>query len=143
MWASRPTAASISVPARSACSSTTLPLHSQFRAALELCYLLEGRVRRLVSWTRRRDAIQRRLRDAQEGLNLFRLENLATLESNGKTSGRRSEKRIPTGKLFGFRKFDRIETSAGIGLYPIMIRIAFEQHTNLLIKLPFRMNPAI
>ncbi len=42
------------------------------RAALELCYLLEGRVRRLVSWTRRREAIQRRLRDAQEGLNLFR-----------------------------------------------------------------------
>jgi hypothetical protein len=31
------------------------------------------------------------------------------------TSGKRSEKRIPTGKLFGFRKFDRIKTTAGIG----------------------------
>jgi hypothetical protein len=31
------------------------------------------------------------------------------------TNGSRSEKRIPTGKLFGFRKFDLIKTSAGIG----------------------------
>jgi len=31
------------------------------------------------------------------------------------TSGKRSEKRIPTGKLFGFRKFDLIQTSAGRG----------------------------
>jgi 5-methylcytosine-specific restriction endonuclease McrA len=31
------------------------------------------------------------------------------------TSGKRSEKRIPTGKLFKFRKFDLIKTSAGRG----------------------------
>jgi HNH endonuclease len=31
------------------------------------------------------------------------------------TCGRRSEQRIPTGKLFGFRKFDLIKTPAGIG----------------------------
>jgi 5-methylcytosine-specific restriction endonuclease McrA len=31
------------------------------------------------------------------------------------TKGPRSEKRIPTCKLFGLRKFDRIKTSAGIG----------------------------
>lgn len=31
------------------------------------------------------------------------------------TSGARSEKRIPTGKLFGLRKFDLVETAAGIG----------------------------
>ena len=30
------------------------------------------------------------------------------------TKGSRSEKRIPTGKLFGFRKFDLIETSEGV-----------------------------
>ena len=31
------------------------------------------------------------------------------------TKGGRSEKSIPTGKLFGLRKFDRIETSKGNG----------------------------
>lgn len=31
------------------------------------------------------------------------------------TKGKRSEKKIPTGKLFGLRKFDLIETSKGIG----------------------------
>ena len=31
------------------------------------------------------------------------------------TNGKRSEKKIPTGKLFGFRKFDLIQTSKGIG----------------------------
>ena len=31
------------------------------------------------------------------------------------TCGRRSEKKIPTGKLFGFRKFDQVETPYGIG----------------------------
>jgi hypothetical protein len=31
------------------------------------------------------------------------------------TSGSRSEKRVPTGKLFGLRKFDLIRTSNGIG----------------------------
>ena len=31
------------------------------------------------------------------------------------TKGSRSEKKIPTGKLFGLRKFDLIETSKGIG----------------------------
>jgi len=31
------------------------------------------------------------------------------------TKGKRSEKRIPTGKLFGLRKFDFIETTKGIG----------------------------
>jgi 5-methylcytosine-specific restriction endonuclease McrA len=31
------------------------------------------------------------------------------------TKGNRSEKRIPTGKLFGLRKFDYIQTSKGIG----------------------------
>lgn len=31
------------------------------------------------------------------------------------TKGKRSEKRIPTGKIFGFRKHDLIETSKGIG----------------------------
>jgi 5-methylcytosine-specific restriction endonuclease McrA len=31
------------------------------------------------------------------------------------TKGNRSEKRIPTGKLFGFRKFDYIQTPKGIG----------------------------
>jgi hypothetical protein len=31
------------------------------------------------------------------------------------TKGPRSEKRIPTGKLFGLRKFDLIQTSAGVG----------------------------
>jgi hypothetical protein len=31
------------------------------------------------------------------------------------TKGKRSEKRIPTGKINGFRKFDKIETSKGIG----------------------------
>ncbi len=31
------------------------------------------------------------------------------------TKGSRSERRIPTGKLFGFRKFDMIKTSAGVG----------------------------
>jgi len=31
------------------------------------------------------------------------------------TSGKRSEKKIPTGKLFGLRKFDLIETAKGIG----------------------------
>lgn len=29
--------------------------------------------------------------------------------------GKRSEKKIPTGKLFGFRKFDKVETSEDIG----------------------------
>jgi hypothetical protein len=32
------------------------------------------------------------------------------------TSGARSEKKIPTGKLFRFRKFDLIQTSKGVGL---------------------------
>jgi len=31
------------------------------------------------------------------------------------TNGKRSEKMIPTGKLFGFRKFDLVETTKGIG----------------------------
>jgi hypothetical protein len=31
------------------------------------------------------------------------------------TSGKRSEKRIPTGKLFGMRKFDLVATPKGIG----------------------------
>jgi len=31
------------------------------------------------------------------------------------TKGSRSEKKIPTGKLFGLRKFDYIQTSKGIG----------------------------
>jgi hypothetical protein len=31
------------------------------------------------------------------------------------TKGKHSQKRIPTGKLFGFRKFDRIKTSVGAG----------------------------
>ena len=31
------------------------------------------------------------------------------------TSGARSEKKIPTGKLFGFRKFDSVKTSKGTG----------------------------
>jgi len=31
------------------------------------------------------------------------------------TSGNRSEKKIPTGKLFGLRKFDLIKTSKGVG----------------------------
>jgi hypothetical protein len=31
------------------------------------------------------------------------------------TSGKRSEQRIPTGKLFGLRKFDKVETPHGIG----------------------------
>lgn len=31
------------------------------------------------------------------------------------TSGPRSEKKIPTGKLFGFRKFDFLSTTAGVG----------------------------
>lgn len=31
------------------------------------------------------------------------------------TSGKRSEKRIPTGKLFGLRKFDMVSTPKGIG----------------------------
>ena len=31
------------------------------------------------------------------------------------TKGKRSEIRIPTGKLFGFRKFDLIKTSKGTG----------------------------
>lgn len=31
------------------------------------------------------------------------------------TSGSRSEQKIPTGKLFGFRKFDLIQTTKGIG----------------------------
>nr|MDA3792136.1 HNH endonuclease [Elusimicrobiota bacterium] len=31
------------------------------------------------------------------------------------TKGRRSEKRIPTGKLFGLRKFDYIQTSKATG----------------------------
>ena len=31
------------------------------------------------------------------------------------TRGSRSEKRIPTGKVFGLRKFDLIKTPAGIG----------------------------
>ena len=38
--------------------------------------------------------------------------------SNGdyqQTKGVRSEKKIPTGKLFGFRKFDKIKTPEGIG----------------------------
>lgn len=32
-----------------------------------------------------------------------------------KTSGVRSEKKIPTGKLFGLRKFDLVKTSMGVG----------------------------
>ena len=31
------------------------------------------------------------------------------------TKGSRSEKKIPTGKLFGFRKFDLVKTSKGVG----------------------------
>ena len=31
------------------------------------------------------------------------------------TKGKRSETRIPTGKLFGLRKFDRIKTTKGVG----------------------------
>ena len=31
------------------------------------------------------------------------------------TGGARSEKRIPTGKLFGLRKFDKVETPFGTG----------------------------
>jgi len=31
------------------------------------------------------------------------------------TNGKSSEKKIPTGKLFGFRKFDYVQTSKGIG----------------------------
>jgi len=31
------------------------------------------------------------------------------------TKGKRSEKRIPTGKLFGLRKFDKVKTIKGVG----------------------------
>ena len=31
------------------------------------------------------------------------------------TKGARSEKKMPTGKLFGFRKFDKVKTSKGVG----------------------------
>jgi len=32
------------------------------------------------------------------------------------TTGKRSEKKIPTGKLFGLRKFDLIQTEQGCGI---------------------------
>ena len=35
------------------------------------------------------------------------------------TSGQRSEKRIPTGKLFGLRKFDLVATPKGVGIVKV------------------------
>ena len=35
------------------------------------------------------------------------------------SKGIRSEKRIPTGKLFGFRKFDFVQTNKGLGFVKV------------------------
>lgn len=58
------------------------------------------------------------------------------------TSGPRSEKKIPTGKLFGFRKFDLIDTSKGLGFVKgkrssgvfVLSKISGEQITEVNVK---------
>ena len=63
------------------------------------------------------DAVAIGLADNQiiEPSNIVYFKKHVSMGDYQQTSGARSEKTIPTGKLFGLRKFDLIETSKGVG----------------------------
>lgn len=50
-----------------------------------------------------------------KSLQTFLVKKCVSKGDYQQTKGSRSEKKIPTGKLFGFRKFDKVKTPEGVG----------------------------